>query len=234
MMVAIRSIEECGASEISASEPMAMPTTSFASVMLPLARNEIAATEVFLPVSWVRAVMGGGLAGRRLTSSSHPQSPIATRSQQRFVANCSESNEQARRVGKGAKRRAHLSSRGCDGGHVEPVIGRAFARPVGFAYPTDRRFDALHRHHDLAEVLVGFHVRERRANVGELVDLVDRQLQLAAFHGTPDVLAALVQDLADLLDAAGAEGDADIADAPRGMEVEVEVAMGAAEAADID
>ena len=23
-----------------------------------------------------------------------------------------------------------------DGGHAEPVIGRAFARPVGFAHPT--------------------------------------------------------------------------------------------------
>src|SRR5581483_8703499 len=73
MMVATRSIEECRASEISASEPMAMPTTSFASAMLPLARIEIAATEVFWPVSWERAVMGGGLAAHRLTSSRHPQ-----------------------------------------------------------------------------------------------------------------------------------------------------------------
>ena len=50
----------------------------------------------------------------------------------------------------------------------------------------------------------------------------------------PDVLADLVEDLADLLDRAGAEGDADIADAARGVQVEVEIGMGAAEPADID
>src|SRR5262249_25311649 len=110
MMVATRSIEECSASEISANEPIAMPTTSFAAAMLPLAKIEIAATEVFLAGSWVRAVMGGGLAAHPLTSSSHPQMQAATRSQERFVANCSEFNEQK-----------------------------------------------LQRHHDLAEVLVGFH-----------------------------------------------------------------------------
>src|SRR5580765_1949077 len=35
-------------------------------------------------------------------------------------------------------RRAHHLSRDriLDGGHAEPVIGRAFARPVGFAHPT--------------------------------------------------------------------------------------------------
>jgi len=32
------------------------------------------------------------------------------------------------------------------GGHAEPVIGRAFARPVGFAHPTLRPF----RHQSLA------------------------------------------------------------------------------------
>src|SRR5262249_3202188 len=156
MMVATRSIEECSASEVSASEPMAMPTTSFAAAMLPLAKIEIAATEVFLAELWVSAVMGGGLAGRRLTSSSHPHAQAATHSQERFVANCSEFNEQE-----------------------------------------------LQRHHDFAEVLVGFHVFERPADVGELVDLVDRQLQLAALHGSPDVLAHFVKNLADFLDAAG-------------------------------
>ncbi len=30
-----------------------------------------------------------------------------------------------------------------DGGHAEPVIGRAFARPVGFAHPTSLRRVAL-------------------------------------------------------------------------------------------
>src|SRR5262249_51736346 len=82
MMVATRSTEECSASEISASEPMAMPTTSFASAMLPLAAIEIAATEVLVleACAWV-AVMGGGLAGRGLTSSRHPQARVATHSQ---------------------------------------------------------------------------------------------------------------------------------------------------------
>src|SRR5690349_2387986 len=126
MMVATRSIVECSASEISASEPMAMPTTSLATAMLPLARIEIAATEVFLLGSWVRAVMGGGLAAHPLTSSGHPQEQAATNSQERSVANCSEFNEQE-----------------------------------------------LQRHHDLAEVLVGFHVLERLADVGELENPVD-------------------------------------------------------------
>jgi hypothetical protein len=53
-------------------------------------------------------------------------------------------------------------------------------------------------------------VLERRADLVELVDLVDRQPQLARFDGAPDVLADFVEDVADLLDGAGAEGDADI------------------------
>ena len=36
-----------------------------------------------------------------------------------------------------AEPRAHHSRRAADGGHAEPVIGRAFARPGGFAHPTD-------------------------------------------------------------------------------------------------
>src|SRR5215813_9481543 len=83
-------------------------------------------------------------------------------------------------------------------------------------------------------MLVGFHVLERLADLVEPVDLVDRQLQLARFDRAPDVLADLVEDLADLLDAAGAEGDADIIDAARGMQVEIELGAGAAEPADID
>src|SRR5437879_4447314 len=35
-------------------------------------------------------------------------------------------------------RRAHHPRRARQGGHAEPVIGRAFARPVGFAHPTNR------------------------------------------------------------------------------------------------
>src|SRR6266480_7808626 len=90
------------------------------------------------------------------------------------------------------------------------------------------------RHDNLAEVLVGFHVLERLADIVEGEHLVDRQLQLARFHRRPDILADLVKDLADLLDRAGAEGDADIVDAARGVQVEIEISMGAAEPADID
>ena len=50
----------------------------------------------------------------------------------------------------------------------------------------------------------------------------------------PDIPADFVEDVADFLDRAGAEGDADIVDAARGMQVEVEIGMGAAEPADID
>ena len=60
-------------------------------------------------------------------------------------------------------------------------------------------------------MLIGLHVLERLADVGEFVDLVDRQLQLAGFDRAPDILADFVEDLADFLDGAGAEGDADIA-----------------------
>ncbi|UGY13171.1 hypothetical protein WDM22_14820 [Bradyrhizobium septentrionale] len=70
--------------------------------------------------------------------------------------------------------------------------------------------DKLQRCHDLAAVIVGFHVVERLADVCEFVDLVDHQPQLARRIRGPNVLAYLVEDLADLLDRAGAEGDADM------------------------
>ena len=83
-------------------------------------------------------------------------------------------------------------------------------------------------------MLVGFHVRKCCSDLVEIVDLVDRQLKLARFDGAPDVLADLVEDVANFLDGAGAEGDADILDAARGMQVEIEFGAGAAEPADID
>ena len=58
-------------------------------------------------------------------------------------------------------------------------------------------------------MLVRFHVLERLAYLVELVDFVDRQLQLARFDCAPDVFADLAEDFPDLLDNAGAEGDAD-------------------------
>ena len=81
---------------------------------------------------------------------------------------------------------------------------------------------------------VGFHVRERLADTIECEDPVDRQSQFSGFHRWPDVPAHVVEDLADFLDRAGTEGDADIADTARGVQVEIEVGMGAAEPADID
>src|ERR1700730_5682559 len=94
--------------------------------------------------------------------------------------------------------------------------------------------DRLQRHDDLAEMLVGFHVLERLADIVECEHLVDRQLQFALLHRSPDILADLAKDLADFLDRAGAEGDADIGDAARRMQVEIEIGAGAAEPADID
>src|SRR5262245_17771251 len=90
------------------------------------------------------------------------------------------------------------------------------------------------RHNNLPQMLVGFHVLERLVDVVEGKHLVDRQLQLSRFHRTPDVLANLPKDLADLLDGPGAEGDADVVDAAGRMQIEVEVGVRAAEPADID
>jgi hypothetical protein len=56
-------------------------------------------------------------------------------------------------------------------------------------------------------VLVGFHVLERLADVGEGKHLVDRQLQFSLLDRAPDILADFVENLADFLDRAGAEGD---------------------------
>jgi len=77
-------------------------------------------------------------------------------------------------------------------------------------------------------------VRERQANVVEGEDAIDRQAQRPRFDRSPDVLLHLVEDRANLLDGTGAEGDADIGDAACGMQVEIEIAVGAAESADID
>src|ERR1041385_3526594 len=109
-------------------------------------------------------------------------------------------------------------------------------RPLEIASTVEQalQFHRLQRHHDLAEMLVGFHVLERFSDLGERIDLVDRQLQLSGFHRAPDILTDFVKNLAGLLDGGGAEGDADIVDAAGGMQVEIEIAMGAAEPADID
>src|SRR5438105_10844427 len=79
MMVATRSTEECRASEISASEPIATPTTNLAAAMPALAMIEIAATE---DLTLGVLLMRGGVAGRRLTLKhrSISQSPLIRRS----------------------------------------------------------------------------------------------------------------------------------------------------------
>src|ERR1700712_2645717 len=73
MTVATRSRDECSASEISASEPIAIPTTNLAAAMPALAKIEIAATEVL--VEWV-LLMRGGVAGEceRSRRGEGPQS----------------------------------------------------------------------------------------------------------------------------------------------------------------
>ena len=50
---------------------------------------------------------------------------------------------------------------------------------AGIADRHRRSLLSLQRHDDLAEMLVGIHVRERLADVVEGKHLVDRQLQLA-------------------------------------------------------
>src|SRR6202008_1917546 len=68
MMVAMTSTEECSASEISASEPMMMPTTSFAAAMPALAKTEIAATRGFSLCTGI--LMGACLAAGRRASKN--------------------------------------------------------------------------------------------------------------------------------------------------------------------
>src|SRR6516225_10337717 len=92
---------------------------------------------------------------------------------------------------------------------------------------------ASKRHDNLAEMLVGFHVLERLADLVEGKHLVERQLQFARFHRTPEILAYLVENRTNLLDGTGTEGDADIVDAARRVQVEVEFGAGAAQPADI-
>ena len=84
------------------------------------------------------------------------------------------------------------------------------------------------RYDDLAEMPVGLHVLERLADIGEGEHAVDRQLQLARFHRAPDIFPARVEDLANLLDRAGADGDADVADAPCRVQIEIELGARAA------
>src|SRR5580704_3276570 len=83
-------------------------------------------------------------------------------------------------------------------------------------------------------MLVSAHHGERVADIGKLEGLVDRQRQLAGLDGRPEVGAQQPVDFAKLLDAASTEGHSDIVDALERMLVEIELALHAAEPADID
>ena len=61
----------------------------------------------------------------------------------------------------------------------EPAVMPARPFEVATAVKHASQRHCLQRHHDLAEVLVGFHVLERFSDLGERIDLVDRQLQLS-------------------------------------------------------
>jgi len=73
---------------------------------------------------------------------------------------------------------------------------------------------------------VGFHVLECLADLVKGKYLVDRQLQFSRFHRAPKILAHLVENLADFLDGAGTEGDADVIDAARRVPLIAAVLIG--------
>ena len=87
---------------------------------------------------------------------------------------------------------------------------------------------------DLAKMGIGLHVRKRLGGLSKREGLVDGQRQLARLDGRPQVGAGRLDDGAHLLGRARAEGDADIVDALQRMQVEVELALHAAQPADID
>src|SRR5688572_14058641 len=77
----------------------------------------------------------------------------------------------------------------------------------------------------LAEVLVAAHVLVGGLGVGERISLVDRHLDPASLHVVPQIGAHFLQDVAHLLDGAGAERDADVINALSRMQVEVELRL---------
>jgi hypothetical protein len=72
---------------------------------------------------------------------------------------------------------------------ANPPYGPALAMTI-----TNAR-SPLQRHDDLAEMLVGFHVLERLANIVEGEHTIDRQLQLPRVHGAPDVLSDRISSM---------------------------------------
>ena len=95
-------------------------------------------------------------------------------------------------------------------------------------------FDYSDRHDDFAEMPVGAHIGQRVGGLIEWESLVDRQAQLAGGDGVPEVLAHQAVYRPNLLDRAGAEGDADIGDPLQRVQIEIELALETTEPADID
>src|SRR6476661_10638626 len=83
--------------------------------------------------------------------------------------------------------------------------------------------ERLRNQQNLAEVLVGPHVLMAGLGLRQRIGLVDRHLDAAGLDVVPEVGAHLDEDLAHLLDRAGAEGDADVVDALASVGVEVEL-----------
>nr|WP_325342280.1 hypothetical protein [Xylophilus sp.] len=87
---------------------------------------------------------------------------------------------------------------------------------------------------NLAEASVGFHVSESIADCIECEDAIHRQCQRSAFQRRPKVIAYALENIPNLLDGPGAEGHADIADLPCGVQVEIEFPLRSAKPAYID
>ena len=112
--------------------------------------------------------------------------------------------------------------------NIAKAAGAASAHDVSEILARSERED------DLAEMCVGAHVREGGVGFLERIGFVDRQAKAAGFNRWQQIGAHAAVDLADFFRAAGTEGDADVIDAFHRMQVEIELALHAAEAADID
>ena len=81
---------------------------------------------------------------------------------------------------------------------------------------------------------VGAHMREGGVGVRERIGLIDGQAEFAGFYSWQQISPHAAVDLTDFFCVAGTKADANIIDAFHRMQVEIELALHAAEAADID
>src|SRR5690606_33735414 len=139
--------------------------------------------------------------------------------------------QHARRVllSAAASLRSNSSASACSSN----AASRRAASLWSIGHPSNAR-SAPHRHDDLAEMPVRAHVVERRRRLVQREDAIDGKAKLAAGERVAEVLAAATDDFAHLLDRACAERDADIRHALQRVQIEVELALEAAEAPDID